>query len=650
VVAVLSLVGIENRLQLAVTVCVIALIIVTTLGGSGGAPWAFLTYRTLLVVIAILCAIGTRHADLKICRVFLACTLVSFALMLISVLRIPGSHFEGFYLWFKYAFFASAFLNLANYARYQSARWRAILLGSIVVVNLGHLFPDILRHSDLFKGFSTNNANYFATFLLVGLAVSIAGAIFAAETEWRIAAGISGAVLLFGILKTSSRGATVAVVAMVILGAIRARGRISRQVWLAVGLAGVLAAVIASPYMIRKFVDRGGEYDPYNYARKEIWLSSLHVIAERPLLGVGFGQFFHVSKRFTLPVEGPVARYMKRAQMAHNEYLQHIAELGFPCAILLFALLGYLVFQVWKRAGTTWPEFRGFHEAAMLTAAGVGVHALVDNCWTIPVTASALVVLATADPLPLKKRTAPVRWSKPALAFAGVVMVAIYVVSTALPGAGLYYNDVGHKAYDRDDFATAVRYHTLAISIVPNHPIFLDNLGMVYLQQFTENQDSKLLAQAKEYFRRAIAASPQSLDPHMHMEIALIRSLTGDPEHDRGVSRDVIQIDSELLAIDPYIPFARKNLAVAYYNLGHIDRALQEVGKAIEYEPNYVPGYLLLSTWYGEHGDTATSQRYNATGMSLVNKYRNFKPTEAYEGVLLGRPEQSFAELATPKP
>src|SRR5262249_41974995 len=177
-------------------------------------------------------------------------------MMLVPVLRVPGSHFEAFYLWFKYAFFASAFLNLANYARYQSARWRAVLLGAIVAVNLGHLLPDLLRHSDLVKGFSTNNANYFATFLLVGLAVSIAGAIFAVEPEWRIAAGVSGAVLLFGILKTSSRGAALAVVAMVILAAIRARGRISRQVWLAVGLAGLLAAIIASPYMIRKFVDR----------------------------------------------------------------------------------------------------------------------------------------------------------------------------------------------------------------------------------------------------------------------------------------------------------------------------------------------------------------------------------------------------------
>ena len=77
--------GIETRLQLAITMSVVALIIVTTLGGSGGAPWVFFTYRTLLVLIAILSAIGSQKADHKIWPVFIACTFVLFALMLMSV-------------------------------------------------------------------------------------------------------------------------------------------------------------------------------------------------------------------------------------------------------------------------------------------------------------------------------------------------------------------------------------------------------------------------------------------------------------------------------------------------------------------------------------------------------------------------------------
>src|SRR5262245_22427581 len=225
----LSTLGIDTRLQLAVTICVVSLIVVTTLGGSGGMPWAYLTYRTLLVAIAILCTIGARAAAIRTSRCFLISIGLLFALMLISVLRIPGSHFEGFYLWFKYAFFAVAFVNLASYARYQSARWRGFFLGSIIAVSLAHLVPDLAMNRTVVVGFSNNNPNYFGTFLLISLAASMAAAIFGCVVEWRAAAAVSGLVILFGIIRTSSRGASLAAAAMIAVTAIRSRGRIPRQ-------------------------------------------------------------------------------------------------------------------------------------------------------------------------------------------------------------------------------------------------------------------------------------------------------------------------------------------------------------------------------------------------------------------------------------
>ena len=233
-----------------------------------------------------------------------------------------------------------------------------------------------------------------------------------------------------------------------------------------IGLIALVTAIGASPLLVRKLFDRG-EIDPYNYARTEIWRSSLNVIARNPILGIGFGQYFHVSKRYTLPVEGTVARYLKRAQMAHNEYLQHMAEQGIPTALLLFSLMGWLIYLVWKRSDTAFPEYRIFHEAALLTATGVGIHALVDNCWTIPVMASGLVVLALADPLPLEEKKAARGWTAPRLALAGVALSVVYIFSTIIPGLGLYYNDVGHLAYDKADYPNAERYHLKAIGIVP---------------------------------------------------------------------------------------------------------------------------------------------------------------------------------------
>jgi tetratricopeptide (TPR) repeat protein len=270
----------------------------------------------------------------------------------------------------------------------------------------------------------------------------------------------------------------------------------------------------------------------------------------------------------------------------------------------------------------------------------------VDNCWTIPVTASALVVLSLADPLPhalsTAKRDTHRRWRAPQLVFAGAAIALVYVFSMLIPGLGLYYNDAGHKAYDRSDFAEAERLHLAAIRIVSNHPLFLDNLGMVYLQQAIERREPRLLEPARAYFARAISASPQSLDPHIHMETVLTRLMSGDPARDQELYREIIKVDTELLEIDPFVPFARKNLAGAYYNLGQWDHAMKELQRAIDYEPNYVPGYLQMANWYGEHGDPVASRRYTEAALSIVNKYRNFKPTEAYEGVLLGRPPESY--------
>ena len=141
------------------------------------------------------------RADQRIRPIFLAGIGLVLTLMLLAVLRIRGSHFEGLYLWYKYAFFTCAFLSLANYARTQSAKWKGLFLAIIVVVDLSHLLPDLILRRAQVVGFSHNNANYFATFLLIRLAVAISVAVFATDRLWRALATVSGAVILFGVIR-----------------------------------------------------------------------------------------------------------------------------------------------------------------------------------------------------------------------------------------------------------------------------------------------------------------------------------------------------------------------------------------------------------------------------------------------------------------
>src|ERR1043166_9030114 len=110
--------GIEGRLHLAVTFFVLVLIVITTFGSSGGAPPVFFVYRTALLAIAVLCTIGCRKSDLQISRFLAGVVALLFLMMLASVVRMPGSHFQGFYLWYRYVFFACGLLALAHYSRY----------------------------------------------------------------------------------------------------------------------------------------------------------------------------------------------------------------------------------------------------------------------------------------------------------------------------------------------------------------------------------------------------------------------------------------------------------------------------------------------------------------------------------------------------
>jgi tetratricopeptide (TPR) repeat protein len=227
------------------------------------------------------------------------------------------------------------------------------------------------------------------------------------------------------------------------------------------------------------------------------------------------------------------------------------------------------------------------------------------------------------------------------LAGLGVVLF-VWIQWILIPAVAFHYNDKGHVAYDNFDYVNAERWHLAAIRIIPDHPLFLDNLGMVYFQQYLDTGRPELLPLGKKYFAAAIAASPRSLNSYIHMETLLIRTLNGDISHDAALYEELIKNNSKFIEIDPFIPFVRKNLAAALYNVGQREAAFTMLKQAIDHEPNYVPGYLQLSNWYRDVGRTEESVAYERKAVAVVYKYRDFKPREPYEGILLGRPEESF--------
>jgi tetratricopeptide (TPR) repeat protein len=483
------------------------------------------------------------------------------------------------------------------------------------------------------------NPNYLASFVLPGLAVC-AAVVFLGSTRWlRIVAAATGLLLYYGIGQTASRGATLAGVALLGLAAFRAAQRrgISRTVMVATSGLLLLVTVSFNPALVRKFLDRG-QKDPYNYQRGQIWLGTLSMIGTYPLTGVGPGHFGYVAKQFSPAVENTVARYRRYPNIAHSEYLQYMAEIGIPGALLLFALGGSLLAFAWRRAPRVPSGDALIQESALLAAAGLCAHALVDNNWTVPVMAAGLAVISQADLLPLRSgesRAKPAPTLRHALA---LLFLAAWIDAAIVPAVGFHFNEIGHHAHTLNDFERAEKNHRLALAVIPRHSVLLDNLGIVYLDRFRETRKPEYLSRAEILFAASMAENPHFDVPAGHLENALVERLTQDPHTDAKIHKKIIETDLHLLRANPFNPFIRKNLAEAFYNLGDRYRAREELRKAIEIEPNYVPAYLRLAEWHQESGDPEESERYRSRAIQVVNLYKDETALDPFDEMLLGRP------------
>jgi O-antigen ligase len=625
-----------------VWVCLVLLVAVTPAGNEATSPLVLGLYRTLLLLIVIFYAAWTDKTRLpRLSSYFVGALAALSAVMLISILRWQGSLFEGFYAFYEHILFIAAFVALAHASLGRSTTWKHAVLGAVVLIDVAYIAGALaLDQRPLLGPFV--NPNYLGSFVLPGLAICTATVVLSSSLRLRIAAASAGLFLYYGIGQTASRGAILAGLALLGLAVFRSVRRRGISLVRMALLAGLLLTVTAAfnPALVRKFLDRG-ERDPYNYQRGAIWMGTLAMIGEHPATGVGLGHFSYVAKRFAPPVESTIGRYRRWPNIAHSEFLQYVAEIGIPGALLLFGLGAGLLMCAWRRAeNANSPDEPNkiVQESALLAAAGLCVHALVDNNWTVPVLAAGLAVIAQADLLPHKN--SPARAAFPGIwrhALA-LLFLAVWVDAALVPAIGMHFNEVGHAAHLQKNYEGAERNHRFALAVIPGHPVLLDNLGIVYLDRFLATRKTEYLDRAEIAFAEAMDENPSFDVPAAHLESALMQRLTENPQKDLPIHRKIIAADQRMLQANPFNPFIRKNLAEAFYNLGDRHQAREELLKAIEIEPNYVPAYLRLAAWYEEAGQMEEGARYRKQALQIVNRYKDTRNLDSFDALLLGRP------------
>jgi O-antigen ligase len=273
---------------------------------------------------------------------WLLAALVAWAAASVAWAGSPGAAISATY---RYALNAALFVIVYSVVRTpRSFRWviAAYVFGAAMSAAYGIVHQPSSGAAGLERVAGTiGDANEFAAVLVSALPLAIALAATATARRVR-ALGLFAIVLCAaGIALSLSRGGLLAVLVMLV-AAVLVAGR-WRGIVAAIGAAIVLAGagyfLLAAPLAARERVSSSGT----GTGRTDLWRVGWRMVADRPVLGVGAGNYATASLRYLLR-PGQLSRsdlIANTPKVAHNTYLHVTAELGILGALAFLGLIGF---------------------------------------------------------------------------------------------------------------------------------------------------------------------------------------------------------------------------------------------------------------------------------------------------------------------
>jgi O-antigen ligase len=475
------------------------------------------------------------------------------------------------------------------------------------------------------------NPNFFATYQVAVLSVALGMLSGLRRSEVHVWKGVllcSAAFVSFSaFILAQSRGA---LLALVVAAMFISWYHFGKKALIVLFLIIVVLAVAPNP--LKQRMSEVSKQDPYAFSRVDIWKSSLERIADHPW-GMGLGMFKYASFQYRFPLDYGIVRYGKRAESAHNGFLQIAVELGVAgVTIFLFGI------GIWAREVKSLLRSPLSNWERGLVVGGTGAvlailsHAAVDSVFHEPALVM-IMILAGGVIFGIKsmKASATAQWLIPfsfrptrcaLVLFFGLLLSALIIQ----PAAGWYAfsNGEAHAKAGRQDFAW--NWLEWASRIDPGTTGYHDALARASLQHFERSGDPQWLLKAVEEERLAIELNP--MDGRFPYRLGTIFDLLArqriSSEQQGYFLKEAADAYQQASRIDPFSPLNYMGLANIALPQGRVDEARSWLRLAVAYEPNFLPSRMRLAELSLSDGDVKGARSEVDTIIATKNKYKGW--------------------------
>lgn len=345
----------------------------------------------LLLVGYLLRAIRSAKEPIVLPPTLLAIAL--FTLLMLLSLLVSDDIASGLAKTLRYLLFAAFFFLFC-----QLVRTRSMLLWVIRVLTISTTAAALVGLLAFLSGSVTRasgpigEANDFA--YLIATVIPLAAYLARFDRRWRGFWWACVLILFATVLATLSRGAIVGLLAVALwavgTGRVRAGGVFAG----ALVVAGIIVVALTfwRPLIDERLTEKGVIASENVNSRQALWDGALRMTADHALLGVGTGQY---GVRASEYVRGEPLRI--REPVAHNSFLEVMAEDGIPALLVFIAYLvgSWLLLRNAGRAASMDGDLEGAR-LATATQASFVVAVVSANFLSVQITAPLWLVGALA--------------------------------------------------------------------------------------------------------------------------------------------------------------------------------------------------------------------------------------------------------------